>query len=342
MIEAKIICDSISPAGKRLTTFQNRNPKFIHGEFMTHRVISRNASSSRAIPVKKLIEEVRSDALRAAPIFWGKNQAGMQAVEELSDAKIETNGLDVYGPKVSMMDLAKSTWKGAAFWAAGQAEAMHQLGVHKQIVNRILEPFSHINVVATATEWDNFFGLRLHKDAQPEMRALAEAMWAARQASTPQELKPGEWHLPFVTEKDRALAKDYSDASAQAGHPANRWVEIEDVLRRVSVARCARVSYQSFETGKVSTVEEDLALYDKLTAGLTDPTQPLHASPMEHQATPDEPDYYRNNDGPHDCPDCGTELWKNKEQWGNLIGWRQFRKMLPNEARAPLPEGYVK
>lgn len=321
MIEAKVICDSISRQGIRLTTMALRYPKFIHGEFMTHRVFSRNASSSRAIPVEKSIAEARSDELRASPIFWGKNQKGMQAVEELSavldDLDLDFKPKDYYVadfPFVasSPMSRAKNEWKRAAEQACWAAEAMAKAGAHKQITNRILEPFLHINVLVTATEYDNFFGLRLHSGAQPEMRALAHAMWEARKASTPTLLKPGEWHLPFMEDR------------------RGPWTEgVDDVMGRavcISVARCARVSYLSFETGKPSTVEEDLALYDRLMAG-----KPLHASPAEHQATPDEwlPGQF-----------TGIEHWQNRHQHANFKGWRQYRKMLSDEAIAPLPEEY--
>jgi hypothetical protein len=299
MITAEVICDSISTEGpkKRITTFQLRYPKFIHGEFMTHRVISRNASSSRAIPTAKLLEEVRDDALRASFVFWGKNQSGMQAAAELEGANLQ---------------LVQYHWAGAAQDAAWHAEKMLEAGAHKQLVNRLLEPFSHINVVATATEWDNFFGLRLHKDAQPEMRYLANEMWKSMKSSKPVELLPGMWHLPFVTlspeEHNFGPAHDYDRAI------------------KVSVARCARVSYQSHETGKESTWAEDLDLYtNKLHLDKGGKGFPIHASPAEHQATPD----WLVEGG-----------WSSPNQHGNFVGWRQYRKTLKGEAVAPLPEGY--
>lgn len=320
MIEANVIADSTS-AGKRITTFKLRYPKFIHGEFMTHRVISRNASSSRAIPTAKLIEEVRNDALRAGPIFWGKNQSGMQAAEELDDNELKAGWL------VTQRGYAKKLWANAAIEAARAAQLMADAGVHKQIVNRVLEPFSHINVVATATEWDNFFGLRLHKDAQPEMRALAETMWAARAASAPNPLVPGQWHLPFVN-KDGA-----EDSAACMEHPGavgDDWIKI---LIKVSVARCARVSYESFYPGnKQSVIDEDLKLYERLVGA-----QPLHASPAEHQATPDDliPTRLSGRVG-----GGGPYVFAKPSEHGNFDGWRQYRKMLDGEAVAPLPEGY--
>lgn len=297
MIEASVICDSLSTHGKRLTTFKLRYPKFIHGEFMTHRVISRNASSSRAVPTKKLLEEVRSDELRATPSFSVINAPGMQGGRASTEQERE--------------DL-RAEWKAAALEAADRAQNMFELGGAKQDVNRCLEAYSHINTVASATEWDNFFGLRLHKDAQPEMRALAIAMWQAYTAGEPKILGAGEWHLPFVDENtENKIIYQWAQRDK-----VQRVVEfyIRDTLIKVSVARCARVSYESFETGKRSTIEEDLKLYDRLLGA-----QPLHASPAEHQGTPSD----------------------DQALWGNFKGWTQFRKTLQGEALAPIPTEFL-
>lgn len=317
MINATIIADSVSPQGKQLTTFKLRYPKFIRGEFMTHRVVSRNASSSRAIPVAKLIAEVRDDATRAGPVYWGAEQKGMASGEELSDEPFAISGISVMA---SPLAAAKNAWSSAALSAADHAEAMVRIGVHKSIVNRLLEPFSHINVVATATEWENFFGLRLDRAAQPEMRALAVAMFEARKASTPKLLKPGEWHLPFVDDETFAVIRGERWSAFLPGVSVRGDIAI---AIKVSVARCARVSYESFETGRRSTVGEDLALYERLVGA-----QPLHASPAEHQATPDE----ARSPDKHD-----RRIWAKRHEHGNFVGWRQYRKTLPNEALAPLP-----
>lgn len=302
MISAIVICDSVSEEGHRLTTFKLRYPRFIHSEFLTHRMISRNASGSRAVPTAKLLEEVRSDALRASPIHWGQNQKGMQSTKEFEGRELA----DV-----------KEVWRLAAHQVALFAEAMMTYGAHKQIVNRLLEPFCHINVIATATEWDNFFGLRLHRDVQPEIQALARQMWTGLQSSSPIELKLGEWHTPFV---------NIDDAMEIAGWIGQNFKPVElmqELKIKTSVARCARVSYESFETGRKSTVEEDLKLYDRLLGA-----SPIHASPAEHQATPDS----RLERAPY---------WCNMEQHGNFFGWRQYRKMLKGEAVAPLPDEFL-
>jgi Thymidylate synthase complementing protein len=336
MIEAKVICDSITDHAPRLHTQLWRHPKFIHQEALRHRRLyfqdnlgfdpdfSFSVSSSRAIPFAKLLAEVRDDALRAAPVYWGAEQKGMSPGGELT-------GQDLYE--------AQETWRVAAEMAADYAEMSHKLGLHKSICNRIIEPFIHVNclVTGTAPGWMNFFGLRLDKAADPTLRALAEAAWRAWNESTPTKLEPGQWHLPFVDMEDVLHISGRSDADWARLIEGKQPYEFGDMYRdalgkpgrlvKVSVGRCARLSYLSFETNKRSTIEEDLALYQRLVG-----STPLHASPAEHQATPDEQHVSKN---------IGFIGWLHAKEAGNLgPGWRQYRKMLPNEAVAPLPEGY--
>lgn len=294
-ISAKMIEHSISPAGIALATLQLRYPKFIHGEFMTHRVFSRNASSSRAIPVERLIQDIIADPV--VPMFWGANQPGMSADEECTNTvKWEIQGW--FGP--ALQSTREEAWDRAKVSAITTARAYAAAGYHKQIVNRLLEPFSHINVVVTASDWRNFFALRCHSKAQPEMRILAEMIRVALITSQPKPLEPGEWHLPYVLPEECA---------ATGADP--------DQLIKLSVARCARVSYLTQE-GKPPNATQDLALYERLVGGDPDADEPLHASPAEHQATPDE-----RVEAPSE--------WLQASQHGNLRGWRQYRKMLPNE-----------
>ena len=240
-ISANIILDSISPDGIRLVTLELKYPRFIHAEFMTHRVMSRNASSSRAIPVKKVLENIRKDP--AMPIHWGQNQPGMQANNEVAD-----------------IEAAKALWMEACNHACDIAEKMIDSDLHKQIANRITEPFAHIHVLVTATEWDNFFTLRDHKDAQPEIKELAIQMRKAMEASTPTLVENDTWHLPFVREDEKHLD--------------------QETLLKISTARCARVSYLTHD-GQTPSVEKDIKLYDQLITN-----RPIHASPSEHQASP--------------------------------------------------------
>lgn len=245
-ITATVIADSISSYGIRITTLQLKYPRFIHSEFMTHRVFSRNAASSRAIPVVKTIEQVRNDP--AMPIHWGLNQPGMQAAQEHDDPAS-----------------ARNAWIEATRSAARHAENLANLGLHKQIVNRVLEPFQWMHTIVTATEWDNFFDLRCHPDAQPEFQALANAIRMAMDESSPVERASSiqrttsSWHLPYVSDDERAHLHPYT-------------------LPKISAARCARVSYLKHD-GKAPSIEDDMVLFERLVG-----SKPLHASPIEHQA----------------------------------------------------------
>ncbi len=265
MIKAEIIKDSVSTAGARITTFVLTYPRFIHAEFMTHRMLSRNASSSRAIPVSKFMDAIKNNP--AMPISFSKNCKGMQAKEEIES-----------------QDEAVKVWLEARDAMMEFVQKLSDLGVHKQHANRLLEPFQHITVVATATDWANFFGLRCHPDAQPEFQELAKCMWNEFSKSQPQVLQTGEWHLPFIDkmEMQRTLKADIIS----------------------SVARCARVSYNTHD-GSENSFAKDIELYERLVG-----SSPIHASPTEHQAQAlDDP----------------------KRRSGNMKGWLQYRKTLSNE-----------
>lgn len=238
-------------------------PRFIHSELMTHRQFSRSAMSSRAVPVKKMLAQVWSDP--AMPVHWGANQPGMQANTELTGWRLWS---------------AKALWKLGAKLACSVAWGMDKLGLHKQVANRVLEPYQLMRTVVTSTEWKNFYELRCHPDAQPEFQKLARLMQAAHLEAPAQYLRTGDWHLPYVKQ---AEVERYGNT----------------VAAKLSAARCARVSYLTHD-GKEPSVTADLKLFERL-AGST----PMHASPLEHQATPG-----------------GTG-----ELQGNLRGWTQYRKI---------------
>lgn len=243
---ARVLLDSVSPAGVRLTTMEARYPRFIHSEVMTHRVLSRNSASSRALPVRKMIDAVRSDP--AMPVWWGRNQAGMQAHEELdADARA----------------FAQAEWQHALDDALAHAErlAAADVNLHKQLVNRILEPFAWITVIITATEWANFFTQRTHADAQPELKHIADLMLAAYRASEPRALALADWHTPLILADEEAV------------------LSLEQRLK-ISVARSARVSYLSHEGSRDHA--KDVELYERLVGGGANG----HWSPFEHVATP--------------------------------------------------------
>lgn len=294
-ITTKVICDSQPKTGTRITTLELEYPRFIHSEFMTHRMFSRNASSSRAIPIMKMIHAVIDNP--AMPIHWGKNQAGMQAREQLEDR---------YQLQAQLL------WKAARDSAVEHAKTMLALGAHKQIVNRILEPFTHIRVIVTATNFANFFALRDHEDAQPEIRELAVAMKKAIEESTPQLLGIGEWHLPYLDAEDFTNIYEHLKENSITRHdPAQH--QIWMMACAISAARCARVSYLTHD-GERPTIEKDMELYHHLVHA-----NPPHMSPCEHQASPDK-------------LSPGLADWARADQHGNFTGWIQFRHLIKGES----------
>lgn len=276
---AKVIADSISRDGQRLTTLEVTFPRIILAEMNTHRQFSRNSASSRAIPFAKQVKRIETDPFY--PLVWATEQSGMQGGEPLSDA-------DTF--------FARQRWDFAARDAIRHAQVLADLGVHKSIVNRLIEPFAWHTAIISSTEWNNFFIQRCSPLAQPEMRVTAEAMRDALAASTPRPVLAGDWHMPYVDSDDYlAVAK-----------MVNRATSVDELLRRVSTARCARVSYLTHD-GK-RDIQVDLDLYDKLVSA-----SPPHLSPLEHVATP---------------------RIANEYVYGNFDGWHQLRHLVLEDADA--------
>lgn len=299
-IIASVVQDSVCN-GKRITTFELEYPRFIHSEFMTHRLFSRNAASSRAIPVSKMLGLIELNP--AMPVHWGKNEPGMQAWEELPG---------------ELMDVAVSLWRKGAREVASLAKSLADIGVHKQVVNRILEPFQIIKVVVTATEYDNFFWLRNHPDAQPEIKALAGTMLHALDGSKPFKLNAGEWHVPYVN-RDRNQKGEivYSAGPTE--------LSVEDALK-VSSSCCAQVSYRLLDT----SIEKALFVYRRLVE-----SEPVHASPFEHQARAMEFVNIKDQDIYlwDVFKEGATHIDRNGDVWsGNLCGYVQHRQLIPNNA----------
>ena len=307
---AKVIADSISESGQRLTTLVLEYPRIVHSEVMTHRMFSRNASSSRAIPVEKQIERIKKEPF--VPQYWGANQKGMQASEEISE---------------SGKNYAKEEWLEARDNAVYSTQNLLHSKVHKQLANRLLEPFSHIQVVVTATEWDNFFLQRLDKNAQPEIQDLAKVMSIAMNASKPTKLSVNQWHLPFVDEADKigilhhftrefdGIDMDFKPDLIHKHMKAKQ--EAIKAFRKVSVARCARVSYGLNERGW-GDVQKDLDLYEMLAAQ-------YHMSPFEHIATPMLTSQSSN---PTEWEVGITHLHRDLGYFsGNFAGWLQYRQI---------------
>lgn len=279
-IYAKVVCDSMSPDNIRLITMELCYPRFIHSEFMTHRVFSRNASSSRAIPIAKMLKTIKETP--AVPVEFGSNKPGMQAGDEVEDT-----------------ELALAYWLEAAQNAVMSAEDMARVGVHKQITNRLIEPFQFIKVVVTATEWNNFYELRNHEAAQPEIHELARVMLEAESLSIPEPLAVNQIHAPYTTPQERM------DLYAAT-------------LHMLSTARCARVSYLNHDKSDPD-LDKDRALHDMLL-------EAVHMSPFEHSAHPMF-GYSKDMHGRLESGVTHTDT-KNNNWSGNFNGWIQYRQQL--------------
>ena len=325
-ITVEIVADSISPSGVRITTFCLEYPRIIHSELMTHRLLSRNAMSSRAIPIKKMIEQVQQNP--AMPVKFGKNQPGMQDAGEHS-AQLG----DGYS--------AEEWWKLAGLSAARFAAEFADAGYHKQIANRLLEPYQRMKTVVTATDWNNFFWLRVDPDADPTIYELAKAMKEASDNSIPDPLEPGQWHTPYVDhvygfedidDKECAVFEGYCVLDEE-NKPV--MLTLEEALS-VSASCCAQVSYRVLNTSK----EKALDIYEKLISG-----NKVHASPFEHQATPmaeyreiENSDYLTIGHinfprDPSSWEEGITHADRQGQLWsGNLRGWRQHRQLVPDNA----------
>ncbi|HET8884319.1 MAG TPA: FAD-dependent thymidylate synthase [Candidatus Saccharimonadales bacterium] len=282
---AKVLADSISEAGDRLTTMEVTLPRIVLAEFNTHRMFSRNSASSRAIPPAKQIQRVLDDPF--IPVYWGVNEKGMQATAELEGDDRQA---------------ALDKWLEARDAAVHYASNLAVMNVHKQTLNRLLEPFMWQTIIVTATEWSNFYALRANPDAQPEIRIAAEMMQAEHSTSQPTVLTNGEWHLPLIQpdERDGVFEKTLN-------------------ARQISAARCARVSYLTQDG--VRDYSADLTLYRRLVSG-------GHMSPLEHVATPfeySETGYVFNDHG------LSARVPRISPWSGNFHGWKQFRKTIVNE-----------
>jgi thymidylate synthase ThyX len=333
-ISAQVIADSKNEFGNRITTMVVTFPRFILAELNTHRMLSKNSASSRAIPFEKMLKSVEENPF--IPIAWQKDHKGMQGTEYLD-----------------LPNLTRETWLEARNQAVEAAKYLSTIEVTKQLCNRLLEPFMWHTVIITATEWENFFALRcpqyLHEQsgkvfrskrdyanyctsigevimvdinwlklnkgqAEIHMMALAESMWDAMNESTPKELKAGEWHIPFGDNTDEKLLLKYQNVLI--GEEVNRFPSIDELKIKIATARCARVSYTVVgEEGKEPNYENDIKLHDNLLkAG--------HMSPFEHCAQAMSR-VRQDNKG---------ELYFIDAEWsGNFKGFIQYRKTLPNE-----------
>lgn len=280
----KILADSLSPGGVRLTTMEVTLPRIVLAEFNTHRALSRSSASSRAIPVEKRIRMVLENPY--VPDEFGSNQRGMQSGDPLAGSDHAR---------------VREAWVSAANFACLQANDLAEAGVHKEYANRLLEPFLWHTIIVSATEWENFFALRCHRDASRPIRVAAEMMRDAMKASRPRDLLYGSWHTPFVKEAEEGGID---------------WV-------KVSIGRCARASYLTHD-GKRDPAA-DVALFDRLVSS-------GHMSPLEHVARPAT---VKDADLGHidvkSIKLVGTSIRPELLRFGNFRGWVQYRKLVPGE-----------
>jgi hypothetical protein len=266
-------------------------------------MLSKNSASSRAIPFAKMKEQ-----LTGRPVRFGQANPGMQDKGEDFDGLIEVETVDGrFG-----CFTAKQVWEMAKADALYYSEALYNAGFHKQVYNRLTEPFQMMKTVITATEWNNFFWLRNHGAADPTIAELARCMFEAREKSTPQLLKPGEWHLPYVV-----CGRDFDDTmkyTAGTGEPDDDspHLTLEDAIK-VSCARCAAVSFRNIDYG----VEKSREVYERLVGD-----DRKHASAFEHTATPIP------EGATLDTPGVTSMHKKMGLMSGNLRGWIQYRQLI--------------
>lgn len=382
-ISAKIIADSINPQGHRITSFILTYPRMIHGELMTHRVFSRNSASSRAIPFKKMMEMVEKDPF--IPIAWQKDHKGMQGTEYFTKSDLAAEEFKEEIPDTVIEHLTQ-VWLTARDNAVRDAKYANEIGLTKQLCNRLLEPFMWHTVLVTATEFDNFFELRCPKYQTPVSRsvepqkswkdltevhsnpenlerleanknnwifkmqhslsaaeihiqALAEAMWDEYNQSKPKQLNAGEWHIPFgdtfdENELTKILNRIYPIQPASLNWQIN---QINDLKIKIATARCARLSYMTFE-GKID-YEKDIALHDQLLSS-------HHMSPFEHCAKcMTETEYYSFYKGEYPTGNDGDifnyetypklyEQYEGEHGWcNNFRGFIQYRYLVESQTK---------
>lgn len=268
-IWVEVLKDSISPEGDRLISFHVHYPRVILSEVNTHCVITKNSSSSRAVPVNNFLETIESNPY--IPTFIGKNKSGMQADEEISVSE-----------KKQAVKLIKNHLKATCKLVRKLSDKAG-LNIHKQIANRYTEPFQYMNTILSGTEWTNFFNLRNHPDAEPHFHELAKCIQHAYNTSKPESLSPGDWHLPFIdTERDSEGNLKYGLINDNIFSE----LSLEDA-KKISASCCAQISYRKGDT----SLEKAEMIWNKLINN-----EPAHSSPLQHSGTPIDYNLLRNDE----------------------------------------------
>lgn len=285
-------CDA-NNAKNQVITFNVKYGLIVHAEALRHRLFSRCVKSNRAIPMHLIRKEVIKEPY--VPVWFGSKQKGMVADVEI---KFKKTG--------------SVLWRLGRYPACGLHWILEKVGAHKEWANRLLNPWQFVRETITYTEGDNFYNLRIHKDAQKDIKELAECMFKAYQQSTPMKLTYGEWHLPYVDSRVVEGKIKYFDSDGTE-------LSTEGAIK-CSAARCARSSYDKHDK-TMPLAKDDIPLYNQLIE-----SDPAHASPVEHPCTV-MPEF----DWQSDWPDGVTHVDKNKKGWsGNYKGWIQYRQLLTN------------
>lgn len=309
-MKVEFIQGSIAPNGTKITTLVLEYPRAIHAQLLTHRVFSKNSSSSRAVPIKVAIEQIENDP---AEYIWTENKSGMSG--------------DVITDRVKLSKIHSATgtlWNHVkqTVLYLGSKESEGGLNVHKQNAARLLEAYQNIRIVLTSTEWENWDWLRIDSAAQPEIEKLANMIFQAREKGEYLYLAEGEWHVPFI---DRKVNEDEPDKLITYYHPetGKELTTVEAI--ELSMSICAQTSFRKEDYSDEKTDN----VIEKLFTG-----KKVHASPSEHQATP-IPQFTDYGDNNQEWPLGITHIDRNHVYWsGNFRGWIQNRQLIPNHDKA--------
>jgi hypothetical protein len=364
MIKAEIVAHSLSPQGEELISVLATFPRIILAEVNTHRMLSKNTSSSRAIPFLKMVETIENNPF--IPIAWQKEHKGMQGTEYLTEER-DTS-------------MAIQKWLRTRDLVVQEAKFLNDsVKVTKQLTNRLLEPFMWTTMLITGSKsgWDNFFKLRcpqyLHEasgtiynsrkdfitrdfedylmpfdggnstnldwlkinkgQAEIHIMDLAEKIWDAKNESTPIQLEAGQWHIPFWDK----INLNFGDFFNITGKGTTNFQHIEELKVKMSVAMGARTSYTIVGEEKEINPETLIGLHDKLLTW-----DPPHSSPFEHCAramsTFEYASYYRGKlhnpefqDGTDEIIDYLVGMEESSMGWCyNLKGFIPYRYLVDN------------
>lgn len=313
-IWVSVLKDSISPEGDRLFTIHAHYPRIVHAEVMTHTILTKNATSSRAVPVSNFLETIENNPF--IPTFIGKNQSGMVAGEDISEAE-----------RKQAVKLIKNHLKSTIKFVRKLSDK-DGLNLHKQIPNRYTEAFQYMNTIISGTEWHgqigNFFKLRNHPDAEPHFQELAKCIQQAYDTHKPELLYPGEWHLPFInTERDDNGTLKYGIIESLGEHPDGTYTPLFNELsledaKRISASCAAQISYRKGDT----SLEKAKFVWDKLIHN-----KPEHSSPLQHQGTPIDYNLLRDDEKKAFDIVGITHMDRRYNLWSaQFKGWIMFRK----------------